>query len=93
MLAAISNAMVRSATSTWSLRAADRSNAVTRCQLADSCRSARSRLKRKVRTSASVTRLDPPRNATGRASGRDQPKRVLLTSGCDCIERFMTAFS
>src|SRR5450432_80907 len=91
MLAAISSAMVTSATSTSSLLAADRSIAVTRCQFEDSRRLAFSRLNRKVRTSASVTRLVPLRNVTGRANGRDQPMRDLLTSAGGGVECSMTA--
>ncbi|HEY6258368.1 MAG TPA: hypothetical protein VIY51_21500 [Xanthobacteraceae bacterium] len=77
MLAAISNAIVTSATSTSSLLAAESSSAVTRCQ-ADDCRgSVRMRQKRKVRTSASVTKFGPPRSVTGRARGRDQRRGGL----------------
>ena len=93
MLAAISKAIVTSAASTSSLRAAASSNPVTRCQFGDSRRLCWSRLNRKLRKSASVTRLVPSRIVTGRASGRAQPERGLLVSlpaASDSVMRSIT---
>jgi hypothetical protein len=81
MLAAVSSAMVTSATSTSSLLAAHGMSAVTRCQLEDFGRVSLSRLHRKVRTSASVTRLEPLFNMTGRASGRAHPMAGFAAAG------------